>query len=253
MIALLSPAKTLDYETPLPAFAEPTTARFGEGAATLAKAAANLPQKKLSALMHISPALAKLNHERFRDFADAPERPAVFAFAGDVYRGLEVASLDEEAVRFAQDHLRLLSGLYGLLRPLDAIRPYRLEMGTHWAPRRKKLTDWWGDRVAALLQEDLATEGSAAVLNLASQEYAAAVIGRLPAGTRWIDVDFRDGVDAKGEPRFVAFHAKRARGMMARWMCEHRVTEADQMRGFDSDGYRFDAGASTADHWRFAR
>ena len=253
MIALLSPAKTLDYETPLPAFAGASTVRFGEEAATLAKSAANLPQKKLSTLMHISPALAKLNHDRFRTFADAPERPAVFAFAGDVYRGLEVATLDEDAVRFAQDHLRLLSGLYGLLRPLDAIRPYRLEMGTHWAPRRKKLTDWWGDRIAALLAQDLAAEGSNAVLNLASQEYAAAVIGRLPSGMRWIEVDFRDGVDATGEPRFVSFHAKRARGMMARWMCEHRVTDADAMRGFDSDGYRFDADASTADHWRFAR
>lgn len=252
MIALLSPAKTLDYETPLPPFAEATRPRFGDEAAILARSAANLPQKKLSALMHISPALAKLNHERFRNFAEAPQRAAAFAFAGDVYRGFEVATLEEPAVVFAQVHLRLLSGLYGLLRPLDAIRPYRLEMGTRWAPRRKKLTDWWGDRIAALLADDLATEGSSTVLNLASQEYAAAVTGRLP-NVRWIEVDFREGADADGEPRFVSFHAKRARGMMARWMCEHRITDTDAMRGFDTEGYRLDADASTPDHWRFVR
>lgn len=253
MIALLSPAKTLDYETPLPPFAEATRPRFGDEAAILARSAANLPQRKLSALMHISPALARLNHERFRDFAEAPERAAAFAFAGDVYRGFEVATLEAPAMAFAQDHLRLLSGLYGLLRPLDAIRPYRLEMGVRWAPRRKALTDWWGDRIAALLAEDLAAEGSATVLNLASQEYAAAVTGRMAADVRWIEVDFREGADAHGEPRFVSFHAKRARGMMARWMCEHRITDGDAMRGFDSDGYRFDPHASEPDRWRFVR
>lgn len=246
MIALLSPAKTLDYESPLPALT-PTRPRFAAEAETLAAAAAHLTQKKLAELMHISPALAKLNADRFRDFPDAPERPAIFAFDGDVYTGFDVKTLPEEALPFAQDHLRLLSGLYGMLRPLDLMRPYRLEMGTRWAPRKTKLTDWWGDRIAKALAADLAEEGERVVLNLASQEYWAGVGGHLPAGIRVVAIDFRDG------DRFVSFHAKKARGMMARWMVEHRITRIDDMRGFDSDGYVFDAAASGDDVWRFAR
>ena len=246
MIAIISPAKTLDYETPLPDLT-PTTPRFAGEADRLAAAASHLTQKKLSELMHISPALAKLNADRFRDFAEAPERPALFAFAGDVYTGLDAGTLEPEALPFAQDHLRMLSGLYGLLRPLDLMRPYRLEMGTRWGPRVRKLTDWWGDRIAGALAEDVAAEGSGVVLNLASQEYWAAVDGRLPAGVRVVAVDFRDG------DRFVSFHAKKARGLMARWMIEHRITDIGAMKGFDSAGYAFDADASTADRWRFAR
>ena len=243
MIAVLSPAKTLDYDTPLPDFAEPSAPRFAAEAATLAKSAANLTQKKLADLMHISPALAKLNADRFRDFAHADARPAAYAFAGDVYTGLDAGSLDEGQMRFAQDHLRLLSGLYGLLRPLDAIRPYRLEMVTRWAPRKTRLTDWWGDRIAAALRDDL---GDQPVLNLASQEYWAALDGRL-AGTRIVTVDFRDG------DRFVSFHAKKARGLMARWMIEHHIADLDAMRGFDADGYAFDGNASDDDRWTFRR
>ena len=249
MIALLSPAKTLDFDRALPPLTV-STAHFAEEARNLARSAANLSQKRLADLMHISPRLAKLNAERFRDFADLPERQALFAFAGDVYTGFDVYTLDEAGLAFAQDHVRMLSGLYGLLRPLDAIRPYRLEMGTRWAPRQKKLTDWWGDRIAARLRSELAEEGSGMVLNLASQEYYAAVAGRL-AGVTVIEVDFREpGPDG---PRFVSFNAKRARGMMARWLCEHHVTDIDAMRDFDSDGYRFDPDESDCERWRFTR
>jgi len=249
MIALLSPAKTLDYEKPIPEVT-PTIPRFAEEAGTLAAAASHLSQKKLAELMHISPKLAKLNADRFAAFATNPERPALFAFAGDVYTGFEAKTLDAPAIDFAQDHVRMLSGLYGLLRPFDAMKPYRLEMGTRWAPRRKSLVDWWGDRIAALVREDVAAEGSNVVLNLASQEYFAAVDGRLD-GLRVIDVDFREpGPDG---PRFVSFNAKRARGMMARWLCEHRITEIDAMKGFDSDGYRFDEDESDDNRWRFTR
>lgn len=248
MIAVLSPAKTLDYASPLPPVAA-TKPRFAEEAATLAAAASHLTQKKLAALMTISPALAKLNADRFRNFAHAEARPAMFAFAGDVYAGLGAYTLEPEAVAYAQDHVRMLSGLYGLLRPLDAMRPYRLEMGTRWAPRRAKLTDWWKGRIADLLAHDVAKEGSGVVLNLASQEYWAAVDARLPAAVRVIAVDFREGADR----RFVSFHAKKARGMMARWLVEHRVDRVDGMRGFDTDGYAFDAEASTGERWRFVR
>ena len=249
MIALLSPAKTLDYERPLPAV-NATVPRFFDTAQTLARSAANLTQKRLATLMNISPKLAKLNADRFADFADAPERPALFAFAGDVYTGFEARSLDDAAVAFAQDHVRMLSGLYGLLRPLDAMRPYRLEMGTRWAPRRKSLYDFWGERIAEAVREDVATEGSGVVLNLASQEYFHAVAGKL-TGVRVIDVDFREpGPDG---PRFVSFNAKRARGMMARWLCEHRIADVEAMKDFDSDGYRFVVSESAPDRWRFSR
>lgn len=245
MIAVLSPAKTLDERSGLPPFT-PTTPRFEEEAATLAAAAAKLTRPKVAALMDISDKLADLNVKRFRGFLDQPERPALWTFAGDVYTGFEVKTLDEAAVPFAQGHVRMLSGLYGLLRPLDRMRPYRLEMGTRWAPRRKKLTDWWGDRIADALAEDVAEEGSGVVLNLASQEYWAAVDGRLPGDVRVIHVDFREA-----DGRFVSFNAKKARGMMARYLVEHQVTDTEGMKAFDTDGYRFDG--ESGDEWRFVR
>ncbi|MFW2853552.1 peroxide stress protein YaaA [Sphingomonas sp. TX0543] len=247
MIAVISPAKTLDYQTPLPPM-QASAPRFAAEAATLAGAAAKMSRKRLGELMHISDKLAQLNIERFRGFDALPERPAIRAFAGDVYTGLDAATLDEPAIAFAQDHLRMLSGLYGLLRPLDLMRPYRLEMGTRWAPRRKKLTDWWGKRIADALAQDLLAEGSNVVLNLASQEYWAAVDGLLPRDVRIITVDFREA-----DGRFISFHAKKARGMMARWLVEHRITDFDAMRGFDSDGYVFDGAESEGDHWSFRR
>jgi cytoplasmic iron level regulating protein YaaA (DUF328/UPF0246 family) len=248
MIAVLSPAKTLDYESALPKL-EPTAPRFADEAKTLAHAAAHLTQKKLSELMHISPALAKLNADRFRDFDTLPERPAMFAFAGDVYTGLEAKTLDEAAVDYAQDHVRMLSGLYGLLRPLDLMRPYRLEMGTRWAPRKTKLTDWWGDRIAKLLADDVEAEGSGTILNLASQEYWAAADGKLPTSIRVVAIDFREGEAQK----FVSFHAKKARGMVARWLVEHRVDDIEGTKGFDSDGYAYDAAGSSDAQFRFVR
>jgi len=248
MIAVLSPAKTLDYESALPKL-EPTTPRFAAEATTLAHAAAHLTQKKLAELMHISPALAKLNADRFRNFDTLPERPAMFAFAGDVYTGLEAKTLDEAAVVYAQDHVRLLSGLYGLLRPLDLMRPYRLEMGTRWAPRKTKLTDWWGDRIAKLLVDDVEAEGSGTILNLASQEYWAAAQGKLPASIRVVAIDFREGEAQK----FVSFHAKKARGMVARWLVEHRIDDIEGIKGFDSDGYAYDAAGSSDAQFRFVR
>ena len=246
MIALLSPAKTLDFDSRIPATAAHSP-RFAEEAASLAKSASNLTQKRLAELMDISPQLAKLNAHRFRDFQTADQRPSIYAFAGDVYTGFDASTLDEAAIDFADDHVRILSGLYGLLRPLDAIRPYRLEMGTRWAPYRHKLTDWWDDKIAAALHEDLEHEGSNVVLNLASQEYFASVDGRLSEATRIVDVDFRDG------DRFVSFYAKKARGMMARWLVEHRITDINAMKGFDSEGYAFDADSSEPNRWRFVR
>jgi uncharacterized protein len=237
MIAVISPAKTLDFASVLPPCAS-TRPRFAAEADRLAQAAAKLSAPRLAALMRISPTLAKLNVERFRGWADAPERPAIHAFAGDVYTGFDVRSLDDEAHAYARGHLRIFSGLYGLLRPHDTIRPYRLEMGTRWAPgRAKDLYAFWGSRVAALLADDAEAEGSRTVVNLSSQEYWGAVAGKLPSALTVVDIDFRE--DGPDGPRFVSFNAKRARGMMARWICEHRVEDVDALAGFDSDGYRF--------------
>lgn len=251
MIAVISPAKTLDYKRPLPPL-EPTQPRFGDEAAALAKAAAKLSKKKLAELMHISPALAELNAERFKTFQALPERPAIFAFAGDVYAGFEVHSVDDEAVRFAQDHVRILSGLYGLLRPLDEIRPYRLEMGTRWAPGRKPdLYAYWGPRVAETLAADLENSSEKVVINLASKEYWTVVQRHLPDEMRVIEIDFRE--EGPGGLRFNTFAAKRARGMMARYICEHRLNDPLALKDFDSDGYSFDPENSDAGRWRFKR
>lgn len=248
MLAVISPAKTLDYKRPLPPLAA-TAPRFGEDAAALAAAAAKLSRPKLAKLMHISDDLADLNAGRFRGFEDQEKRPALYAFAGDVYAGFEVHSLDEEAVLFAQDHLRILSGLYGLLRPLDAIRPYRLEMGTRWAPGRSKdLYAWWGGRIAGALVADL---DDGVVVNLASKEYMRAAEPHLPGSVRVIEIDFRE--EGPKGLRFNTFAAKRARGMMARYLCEHRLSDPEALKAFDSDGYAFDPANSDETRWRFTR
>lgn len=251
MIALLSPAKSLDFQSEVPNLPF-TLAQFGDEAVTLAKAAAKLGPAKLEKLMRISRKLADLNADRYAQFADQPERAALFAFSGDVYIGFEARSLDEQALIFAQNHVRILSGLYGLLRPLDLIRAYRLEMGTRWAPgRAKTLYQWWGDRISKTVATTLAEEGSDTIINLASKEYWHVVEQAPPKGVRVITVDFRE-MGPKG-PRFNSFGAKRARGMMARWMCEHGVGDAEGLKGFDSDGYRFVADESDAALWRFMR
>jgi cytoplasmic iron level regulating protein YaaA (DUF328/UPF0246 family) len=250
MIAIISPAKTLDYGREVPPL--PVTApRFAGEADRLAAAAAKLSKKKLGDLMHISPRLAELNAERFRGFEGLPERPALYAFAGDVYSGFEVHSLAEEAVLFAQDHLRILSGLYGLLRPLDAIRPYRLEMGTRWAPRKGDLYSFWGSRIAETLAEDLEAQEDRTIVNLASKEYWSAAERHLAPGVRVIEIDFRE--EGPEGLRFNTFAAKRARGMMARYICEHRLTDPEALKAFDSDGYAYDPANSDAQRWRFSR
>ncbi len=255
MLAIISPAKTLDLKRTFP-MNDLTQPRFLPEAEELATAAAKLNAKKLSDLMHVSDKIATLNVERFRDFhlpfTTDNARPAIYTFAGDVYTGFEIDSLDETAVAYAQDHLRIISGLYGLLRPLDLMQAYRLEMGTRWAPGRKKtLYDWWGDKVGGAIAADLAQEGSGVILNLASQEYWKAAERALPAGARVITVDFREH-GPKGL-YFNSFGAKKARGMLARYLCEHRIADPEGLKGFDSDGYAFDAQGSEEDRWLFIR
>ncbi len=253
MLAVLSPAKTLDLDSPLPGDVAATAPRFAADAVKLAAAAAKLSRKKLQALMHISPALADLNAARFRAFVPDPEapRPALFTFDGDVYAGLRGPDMDEVTRAFAQDHVRILSGLYGLLRPLDAIQPYRLEMGvTFGIGRKKTLYSWWGERIAASLAEDLADHDDKTLINLASVEYFAAVqTERLPG--RVLAIDFRD--DHDGDLRFNTFIAKKARGAMARHLCEERLDRPEGLKAFAGMGYRYDAARSDDERWLFVR
>ncbi|MEO8141441.1 MAG: YaaA family protein [Sphingomicrobium sp.] len=249
MIAILSPAKTLDFDSAVSD--QPTRPRFAAEAGRIARAAAAIGPRGLGDLMHISPTLADLNHKRFKRFARAEKRPAIRAFAGDVYRGFDAASADDDVIAFAQDHVRILSGLYGLLRPLDDIRPYRLEMGTGWAPGGGKLTDHWGNRVAKALASDLRAEGSKLLINLASNEYYAVVKGQLSKTIRVIAPDFR--VRTSKGLQFQSFTAKVARGAMARWLCEERIDDPAILSAFDIDGWRFDAESSTPDRPLFVR
>ncbi|WP_165322010.1 peroxide stress protein YaaA [Rhizorhabdus phycosphaerae] len=251
MLLLLSPAKSLDYSSPLPDV-DATTPRFAQEALATAEAASRLGPKKLAKLMSISDKLAQLNADRYAMFAEQEERPALYAFSGDVYIGLEARTLDEPAVHYAQDHVRILSGLYGLLKPLDRIRPYRLEMGTRWAPgRTRNLYAMWGNKVSDALAADLLAEGSDTIINCASKEYWHVVEQAPPKGVRIITMDFREN-GPKGLV-FNSFGAKRARGMMARWMCEHRIAKPEDLKGFDSDGYAFVAADSDEQVWRFVR
>lgn len=250
VIILLSPAKTLDLDSPF--HEQLTRPMFEAEASRIARAAAKLTPEQLAELMHISPRLAELNAARFRRFRKAEERPAIRTFAGDVYRGFDVTSASEDVIAFAQAHVRILSGLYGVLRPLDAMRAYRLEMGTRWAPNGDKLTNHWGGRIAKSLLRDLKSEGSATILNLASNEYFAAVGPHLP-GTyvRLIAPDFR--VRTSKGLRFQSFTAKVARGTMARWLCDERVEDPPALSAFDADGWRFDPDGSTADKPLYVR
>ena len=195
MLAIISPAKSLDFDSAIPPVS-PSGNRFPDETERLAKAIGNLTTKKLKAIMPVSDNLIALNRQRYSDFFAQPERPAIYAYNGDVYTGFEAGSISEEAMTFAQGHLRILSGLYGLLRPLDPIRPHRLEMGTRWAPRYNKLTDFWKDKIAG---------------------------------------------------------AKRARVMMARYICENHLADPEALKGFDYDGYRYDADGSTESSLRFLR
>tara|TARA_R110000772_G_scaffold15072_32_gene43443 strand:+ start:5583 stop:6341 length:759 start_codon:yes stop_codon:yes gene_type:complete len=251
VLAIVSPAKSLDFESAIPPVVV-TENRFPAETERLANAINNLTVKKLKSIMPVSDNLIALNRQRYSDFFNQPERPAIYAYNGDVYTGFEAASLGEETITFAQGHLRILSGLYGLLRPLDPIRPHRLEMGTRWAPRYSKLTDFWSDKIAKALAADLEQSGSDTIVNLASNEYWASVkphVAKLPG--RVIEVDFRK--DSPDGPKFISFEAKRARGMMARYICENHLADAEGLKGFDYDGYRYDPESSTADSLRFLR
>jgi cytoplasmic iron level regulating protein YaaA (DUF328/UPF0246 family) len=252
MLVVVSPAKSLDMD---PVDVTPTAPDFQDDAVRLSKTAKNLTLGELKSLMSISDDLARLNRDRFKAFAadPAPEttKAAALAFNGDTYQGLEAKTLSADDLAWAQDHLRILSGLYGLLRPLDAIQPYRLEMGSRLKTRRgKSLYDYWGDTIAKALNAQAQAQGTDILINCASQEYFGAA-DRKALKLRVITPIFMELKDDK--PRIVSFFAKRARGAMARYVVENRLTQADDIKGFHTGGYAFDADLSEGDKWVFLR
>lgn len=255
MLVVVSPAKKLDW-APVAGAHPLDRPIFQDDAVTLAALAQAAGAAGLKKLMGISDALADLNADRFARFSSDPHagdpRAAIYAFAGDTYTGLAAKSLDADALDWAKGHLRILSGLYGVLRPFDALQAYRLEMGSRLhSPRGNSLYDYWGDRIGAALASDAQAVGAQAVVNCASTEYFGAVdlaALRLPVVTPV----FLDSTDDR-EAKIISFHAKKARGAMARFILENRLSDASALRDFTTGGYAFQPDVSAPDRPVFLR
>ena len=247
---VISPAKKLDYassvESPLT-----TQPALLEHSKELAQGLKALAPQAVSSLMSLSDKLGALNFERFQEwqtpFTKVNARPAVLAFKGDVYQGLDADSMSDDDLRWAQDHLRILSGLYGLLRPLDLMQAYRLEMGTKFANSRgADLYQFWGDTIT----DELNKTDSSVLVNLASNEYFKSV-RKKDISARIITPVF---MDKKNDSyKIISFYAKKARGLMSSYIIRNRITEVEQIKSFDSDGYCYNAALSEVDKWVFVR
>ncbi|OLS59310.1 peroxide stress protein YaaA [Pseudomonas putida] len=254
MLTVISPAKTLDYDTP-PVTSRFTLPQYLDDSQELIVQLRDLSPAQISELMHLSDKLAGLNAARFGswtpDFTPANAKQALLAFKGDVYTGLDAESLKEDDFSYAQDHLRMLSGLYGLLRPLDLMQPYRLEMGTKLANARgKDLYAFWGTRISEWLNQALAEQGDDLLLNLASNEYFSAV-KRSALNARVINTEFRD--QKNGQYKIISFYAKKARGLMSRFVIQERINDPQQLKQFDVQGYYYSAEQSKPDNLVFLR
>ncbi|PHR65759.1 peroxide stress protein YaaA [Pseudidiomarina marina] len=245
MLVVISPAKNLDYDSPLPT-EEYTQPRMLERAQELVDRCQALSPQQLSQLMKISDKLAGLNAARFAEwhtpFTKDNARPAIYAFDGDVYSGLAAEKLSVDAIAYAQEHLRILSGLYGVLRPLDLMQPYRLEMGTKLdTARGHNLYEFWRDEITDMLNEDLEAIDSELVVNLASQEYFSSVQPKR-LNAQVVTPVFKD--EKNGEFKVISFWAKKARGMMARFIMTEQPKSVTELRQFNAGGYRFNADES---------
>lgn len=252
MLIVLSPAKALNF-TAGPDSAPLTAPQLPEHTAELSKTTKKLRVVDLKRMMDLSDTLAKLNRERFQAFDPESEDgvQAAFAFNGDVYLGLKARELDKKALAFAQEHVRILSGLYGVLRPMDAIQPYRLEMGVRIKTKRgASLYDFWGPRIAEKLDEDLAGHKDRTIVNCASTEYFGAV-DRNTLKAPVVSCRFLEEKD--GEARVISFFAKRARGAMARFAIDNRLRTTADLKAFAADGYRFQPHLSSDEELTFAR
>ncbi|WP_370679649.1 peroxide stress protein YaaA [Comamonas sp. GB3 AK4-5] len=255
MLFLLSPAKSLDYDSPIPAGLPHTLPAFIPQSQALIEVLRQLAPQDVASLMSISDKLAALNVGRYAAWSTTfnadNARQALLAFNGDVYTGLQAQTLSVPELEWAQEHLCILSGLYGVLRPLDWMQPYRLEMGTRLTtPQGSSLYQYWGTRIANYLNQRQQNAKEPVVINLASQEYFKSVdLQHLKA--RVIECVFEDFKG--GKYKIISFHAKRARGLMARYAIEQRITRPAQLQGFDSQGYAYAPEASATDRWVFRR
>ena len=254
MIIVLSPAKTLDYEFEsnhdhsVPAFLSQSS-----------KLISNLRTKEpkdIASLMGLSDKLATLNFDRYQSWSPAKKvssdsKPSMLVFKGDVYQGLQAEDLNNSQMKFAQKHIRILSGLYGILRPLDLMKPYRLEMGTKLETSEgKNLYEFWGDKVQKNVLNELKDQRSDLLINLASKEYFT-VLGKLPEDINVVTPTFKDYKN--GNYKIISFYAKKARGLMARWIIQNKVTNFEDLSGFDVDGYKYSKAESSASVQVFLR
>lgn len=254
MLIVLSPAKSLDYTTPS-ATNQYTQPQFIERSAELIKHLKQLSPAEIASLMHISDPLAALNARRYAAWSKKISRKnakqAILAFNGDVYGGLDAGTLNMVQLEYAQAHIRILSGLYGILRPLDLMQPYRLEMGTRFATDRgKDLYGFWGDALTKALAAEMKKAKSQALINLASGEYFKAIQAK-SLGVPLVTPVFEDWKN--GEYKIISFYAKRARGLMARYAAINAITEPGMLKDFSDEGYAFDAKRSTECRWVFRR
>lgn len=254
MLFILSPAKSLDYESPLSGQPH-TPPLFVKQSKALIEVLRDFSPLQIAQLMDLSDTLSGLNVARYQAWSaratDKNARQALLAFNGDVYDGLQARTLDADALAWAQDHVCILSGLYGVLRPLDRMQPYRLEMGTALAtPQGANLYRFWGAQIAQYLNQRLAADASPVIVNLASQEYFKAVdLKTLKA--RVLECVFED--HKNGKYKVISFFAKRARGLMARYAVTQRLVLPQQLQGFDLEGYAFAGASSSADRFVFRR
>lgn len=254
MLVLLSPAKTMNFERPVrDALSNPA---FENEAKKLASVLKSKSQADLQDLMDISENLAELNYERYRDMKFDPQpdsaRAALDVFEGDVYKGIDSQSMEEAHWQYAQQHIRILSGLYGYLRPLDRIQPYRLEMGTKLPidKNAKNLYEFWQPKLGSSIEKDLENQDHPIIVNLASNEYFKAMPLK-DLSARVLEIKFKEWRD--GKLKFISFYAKKARGLMARYMMDHGVSKPEELQGFDYEGYQFESEMSSDWEWVFTR
>ncbi|WP_294833449.1 peroxide stress protein YaaA [uncultured Gilliamella sp.] len=254
MLTIISPAKTLDYQSPL-ITSDYSKPQFMPETQQLVEACKKLSANELAKLMSISPKLAEVNYQRFQDwhanFTPDNARQAILAFKGDVYEGLHVEDFTDKDLSFAQSHLRILSGLYGVLRPLDLIQPYRLEMGIRLKNgHNSNLYQFWGDKLTDYLNKELAQSANPTLINLASNEYFKAIKAKqLKASI--IQPIFLD--KSKGEFKVISFYAKKARGLMSRFIIKNNINQSNDIKSFNLEGYQFDSKRSTELEWFFIR
>jgi len=253
MLVLLSPAKSLNLEPSK--FVDYTQALFPKEQHKLVQIMSKKSKKKLMDLMHISEKIAALNVDRYKNFEEEHNiensKQAIFAFDGDVYKGLKAEELNKSQIKFAQKSVRILSGLYGLLRPLDLIQPYRLEMGTKLKYRTKKnLYEMWGDKIADQIKVDMKAGKHEALINLASQEYFKAAKAKTLDHPIY-NINFKE--DRNGKLTFVSFNAKKARGFMTRYIIDNKLKQPQDLLAFDRESYKYEASVSDEFNYTFIR